>query len=144
MEEGGRGAALPSLPSARFCPHPLCSRSQLPPPSFLISIKSVTAPCCCHPGTGATLQNVLHNPREETSRGGSWRGSQAPVAPPPKEPPYSSSLCSLPGAGQASLCIFSFHLSISLGGSTATILLLPITKLGSKKVTALETRSVWL
>lgn len=127
-------ALIPSGPDHSF-----------PPPSFLISIKSVTVPCCCHPGTGATLQNVLCNPREETP--GEDPGEEAKPRWPhhhQRSPPapVASAACRV----RAKLLSASSHFTcpVSLGGSTATILLLPITKLGSKKVTALETRSVWL
>lgn len=125
---------LPSSPPVQITAsphHPACM-------ILLISIKNVTALCCCHPGTGATLQNVF-------TMGGSWRGNQALVAPPPPtEPPtpVASAACRV----RAKLLSASSHFTcpVSLGGSTATILVLPITKLGSEKVTRLETRSMWL
>lgn len=61
------------------------------------------------------------------------------IAPPT---PVASAACWV----RAKLLSASSHFTcpVILGGSSATILILPITKLGSKKVTGLETRSVWL
>lgn len=132
------GAAIPRLPSPHFCPHPLWSRSQLPPhhPAcviLLISIKKCDCSLLLPPRHRSHFTECFHY-------GGSWRGNQALVAPPPAtEPPtpVASAACWV----RAKLLSASSHFTcpVILGGSSATILILPITKLGSKKVTGLET-----
>lgn len=136
MEAGGccysqasQSPLLPSSPLVQITAsphHPACV-------ILLISIKKCDCSLLLPPRHRSHFTECFHY-------GGSWRGNQALVAPPPAtEPPtpVASAACWV----RAKLLSASSHFTcpVILGGSSATILILPITKLGSKKVTGLET-----
>lgn len=132
-EREGRSSA-PASALISSCPDPSLTLSCLGDSAYFRQ-KCACSLCCCYPSTGASLQSVFWGwgePREETK-------PQRPCHH--QRSPSSLSYFCAPGCRPS---IFLHHLVSPAQPAGEMILILPITKLGSMKVThSPRSRRIW-